>query len=104
MDIAIGQEAPPPELDTMANVFAIPGERQEIVADKETFALLEQFALDPDVQKARAALDRAQIVEEQFHKDFDGIDFARVVRGQFYPIPVEISKTEGSRMAAHAAF
>jgi hypothetical protein len=40
-----------------------------------TIALLERFALDPDVEKARAEFDRAQNVEEQFHKDFDGQDF-----------------------------
>ncbi len=33
----------------MANVFAVAGEKQETVADKETIALLERFALDPDV-------------------------------------------------------
>ncbi len=27
-----------------------------------------------------------------------------MVSGQFYPIPVEISKTERTRMAAHAVF
>jgi len=65
----------PPELDTMANVFAVVGERQETVADKETIGLLERFALDPDLEKARAEFERAQKVEENFHKDFDGLDF-----------------------------
>jgi hypothetical protein len=39
--------------------------------------LLKRFAANPDVEKARAEFDRAQKVEEKFHKDFDGQDFAR---------------------------
>jgi len=41
-----------PELDTMANVFEVVGERQETVADKETIALLQLFASNPDIEKA----------------------------------------------------
>ncbi len=59
----------------MANVFAVVGERQETVADKETIALLQLFARNPDIEKARAEFERAQKVEDQFHKDFDGLGF-----------------------------
>jgi hypothetical protein len=45
------------------------------MADEETIALLKRFALDPDVEKARAEFERAQAVEEKFHHDFDGVDF-----------------------------
>jgi len=75
MNIATGREVRPPELDTMAEVFAVAGEKQETVADEETIALLKRFALDPDVEKARAEFERAQAVEEKFHHDFDGVDF-----------------------------
>ena len=75
MNIATGKEARPPELDAMAQVFAVAGEKQERVADEATIALLQRFARDPDIEKARAEFDRAQKVEEQFHKDFDGQDF-----------------------------
>ena len=34
MNVATGREARPPELDTMAEVFAVGGEKQETVADK----------------------------------------------------------------------
>jgi len=37
--------------------------------------LPKRFAGNPDVEKARAEFDRAQKVEEKFHKDFDGVDF-----------------------------
>src|SRR5260370_38086052 len=75
MNIATGREVRPPELDTMAEVFAVAGEKQETVADEETIALLRRFAGNPDVGKARAEFERAQAVEEKFHKDFDGVDF-----------------------------
>jgi hypothetical protein len=72
MKIAMGREARPPELDTMAAAFVVAGEKQETVADEETIALLKRFAGNPDVEKARAEFDRAQRVEESFHRDFDG--------------------------------
>jgi hypothetical protein len=34
--------------------------------------LLKRFEGDPDIEKARAEFDRAQKVEEQFHREFDG--------------------------------
>src|SRR3984893_15268180 len=69
MNIATGREVRPPELDTMAEMFAVGGEKQETMADEETIALLKRFALDPDVEKARAEFERAQAVEEKFHHD-----------------------------------
>ena len=75
MNIAIGREARPPELDRMGAAFSVAGEKQERMADKETVALLQRFAADPDVKTARAEFDRAQKVEEEFHREFDGLDF-----------------------------
>ncbi len=66
----------PPELDTMAEVFAVAGEKLEMVAD-EAIALLKLFVANPEIEKARAEFERAQKVEEKFHKDFDGIDFSK---------------------------
>ena len=66
MNIAMGMEARPPELDTLAAVFAVAGEKQEMVADEETIVLLKRFARNPDIEKARAEFERAQKVEEQF--------------------------------------
>jgi hypothetical protein len=58
-----------------AQTFSVAGEKQEKAADKETAALLKRFEGNPDVEKAKVDFDRAQEVEERFHKDFDGIDF-----------------------------
>jgi hypothetical protein len=75
MKFAAGREARPPELDTFAAAFAVAGEKQEMVADQQTLVLLKRFPRNPSIEKARVEFDRAQKVEEQFHKDFDGVDF-----------------------------
>src|SRR5260370_21947979 len=54
MNIAMGREARPPELDTLAAVFAVAGEKQETVADEATLVLLKRFAGDADIAKASA--------------------------------------------------
>ena len=73
--IAMGKEERSPELDTFAAAFAVAGEDQEKSADVETLALLKAFPGNPDVEKARAEFERAQKIEERFHKDFEGVDF-----------------------------
>jgi hypothetical protein len=75
MKIATGKEARPPELDTFAAASAVAGEDQEQAADKETLVLLKRFSGNPAIEKAKAEFERAQEVEDRFHKDFDGIDF-----------------------------
>jgi len=46
-----------------------------MVADQETLALLKRFSQTPGVAKARVEFERAQKVEERFHREFDGVDF-----------------------------
>jgi hypothetical protein len=75
MNIAMGKEERPPELDTFAAAFAVAGEDQEKVADEETVVLLKRFSGIRDVEKARMEFEHAQNAEERFHKDFDGLDF-----------------------------
>jgi len=75
MKIAMGKETRPPELDTFAAAFAVAGENQEKVTDEETLVLLKRFSRNPEIEKARVEVERAQKVEEQFHSDFDGVDF-----------------------------
>lgn len=77
MKIATGKEARPPELDMFAQTFSVAGERQERVADQKTLVLLKRFLRTPGVEKAKAGFERAQRVEERFHKGFDGIDFTK---------------------------
>ena len=75
LKIAMGLEARPPKLDTMAEVFAVAGGKLETVAEEETRVWLKRFAGNPDIEKARMEFERAQKVEERFHKEFDGLDF-----------------------------
>ena len=75
MNIAMGREARPPELDRSAGAFSVAGENQEKAADEETLVLLKLFSRNPDIEKARAKFECAQKVEEQFHSEFDGLDF-----------------------------
>ena len=37
------------------------------------------FSRNPDIEKARMEFERAQKVEQRFHKDFDGLDFTMSV-------------------------
>lgn len=77
MAIATGKEAGSPELDRFSDAFLLAGDRQEKAANDATEILLERFRGNPDVERARAAFDRAQAVEEEFHHDFDGMDFTK---------------------------
>jgi hypothetical protein len=74
-DIAAGKKPRPPEVDQFAQAFSVAGEKQEKVADEATVALLTKLPFNSDIEKAKAAFDQAQSVEEQFHHDFAGVDF-----------------------------
>jgi len=77
INIASGKEPRPLQLDGFAGAFSIAGEKQEKAADEKTLVLLGRFSGNPDIEKARTEFNRAQKIEETFHKDFDGIDFTR---------------------------
>ena len=77
INIASGKEPRPLQLDRFAGAYSIVGEKQEKAADEKTLVLLGRFSGNPDIEKARAEFERAQKIEETFHKDFDGIDFTR---------------------------
>jgi creatinine amidohydrolase/Fe(II)-dependent formamide hydrolase-like protein len=74
-DIATGKKPRPPEVDRFAQSFSVAGEKQEKVVDEATAVLLRKLPLDSDIEKAKAAFDQAQTVEERFQRDFDGVDF-----------------------------
>ncbi len=75
-DIASGRKPRPPEVDQFAKAFQIAGETQESAADDATLDLLGSMPDGADIEKAQAEFEKAQKVEEQFDKDFDGQDFA----------------------------
>jgi hypothetical protein len=74
-DIATAKKPRPPEVDRFFQSFSVAGGKQEKVVDEATAVLLGKLPLDSDVQKAKAAFDQAQSVEEKFLRDFAGVDF-----------------------------
>jgi hypothetical protein len=74
-DIATRKKPRPPEVDQFAQAFSVAGEKQEMVADQATAALLTKLPFNSDIEKAKAAFAQAQSVEPRFHHDFDGVDF-----------------------------
>lgn len=76
MDIASGRKPRPPEVDQFAKAFQLASESQETAADDATLDLLGDLPDDPDIEKAQTEFDKAQKVEEQLRRDFDGGDFA----------------------------
>jgi hypothetical protein len=85
-NIATGQESRPQKVDKFREAFRVAGDIQEIVADRETAALLKRFQEDPAVQKATEEFDRAQKVEEAFHKEFDGQDLTQTCSSRRYAL------------------
>ena len=57
------------QLDNFIVAFSLASEKQRKVADEKTGVLLEHFSGNPDVDKARTEFERAQKIEESFHKD-----------------------------------
>jgi hypothetical protein len=51
------------------------GEELEKAADKETLKLLKRFDRNPEVEKAQSEFIRAQKIEDDFRREFDGIEF-----------------------------
>jgi hypothetical protein len=74
-DMATGKKPRSPEVDQFGQAFLLSGEKQEKVTDEATAALLSKLPLNSDIRKAKAAFDQAQATEEQFLRDFDGVDF-----------------------------
>ena len=75
MKIVTGRESRSPELEGFATAFTVTGEEQEKVADEETLVLLKRFSRNPEIEKPRVDFERAQKLEQRFHRDFDGLVF-----------------------------
>jgi len=61
------------QLDNFIVTFSLASEKPQKLAEEKTRVLLEHFSGNPDVDEARAEFERAQKIEETFHKDFNGI-------------------------------
>ena len=74
IDMATGKAPKAPEIDKLREIFSGYGEAQEKELDAATVSMLKQRDVDPEVSKAESEFYRVQKVEDQFHKDFDGLD------------------------------
>ena len=75
IDIATSKETRPPEVDIFVAAFVVAGEEREKVADQKTLVLLKRFPNNPDIEKTRVKFERAQKLEQNFHRDFDVLQF-----------------------------
>jgi hypothetical protein len=74
IDIATGKTPKTPEIEKIREIFSGYGETREKQLDAATVSMLKRRDRDAEVSKAEAEFYRVQKVEDQFHKDFDGLD------------------------------
>src|SRR5271165_1442428 len=77
IDIATSKETRPPEVDIFVAAFVVAGEEREKLADQKTLVLLKRFPNNRDIEKARVKFERAQKLEQSFHREFDVLQFTR---------------------------
>src|ERR1700740_1049267 len=78
VNIVTGKDEKPLELDTFAAAFAVASEEQKKTADQETLILLKRYTNNPAIERAMVEFERAQKAEENFYKDFHGLDFTNL--------------------------
>jgi hypothetical protein len=74
IDMATGRTAKTPEIDKIREIFSGYGEAQEKQLESATVSMLKRHDQDAEVSKAEVEFNRAQKVEDRFHKNFDGLD------------------------------
>jgi len=72
--MANGKAPKTPELDKVREIFSGFGETQGKQSEGATVSMLKQRDQDAEVSKAEIEFYWIQKVEDQFHKDFDGLD------------------------------
>ena len=74
IDMATGKTPKTPEVDKIREIFSGYGETQGKQIEAATVSMLKQRDQDAEVSKAEMEFYRVQKVEDQFHRDFDGLD------------------------------
>jgi hypothetical protein len=74
IDMATGKTPKTPEVDKIREIFSGYGETQGKQIEAATVSMLKQRDGDPEVSKAEIEFNRVQKVEDQFHRDFDGLE------------------------------
>jgi hypothetical protein len=74
IDMATGKTPKTPEVDKIREIFSGYGETQEKQLEAATVSMLKERDQDAEVSKADNEFYRVQKAEQQFHKDFYGLD------------------------------
>lgn len=74
IDIATGKAPKTQDVDRIREIFSGCGEAQKKQLETATVSMLKQLDGDAEVSKAEIEFNRVQKVEDQFHRDFDGLD------------------------------
>jgi hypothetical protein len=74
IDMVTGKTPKTPEVDKIREIFSGYGEAQGRQIESATVSMLKQRDQDAEVSKAEIEFYRVQKVEDQFHRDFDGLD------------------------------
>jgi hypothetical protein len=74
IDMVTGKTPNTPEVYKIREIFSGYGETQGKQIEAATVSMLKQRDQDAEVSKAEIEFYRVQKVEDQFHRDFDGLD------------------------------
>ena len=74
IEMATGKAPKTQDVDRIREIFSGYGEAQGKQLEAATISMLKQHGGDAEVSKAEIEFNRVQKVEDQFHKDFDGLD------------------------------
>ena len=74
IDMATGKTPKTQEVEKIREIFSGYGEAQQKQLEAATVSMLKQHQGDAEVSRAGIEFYRVQKVEDQFHKDFDGLD------------------------------
>jgi hypothetical protein len=74
IDMATGKTAKTPEVDKIRRIFRAMAKLKGAQLEAATVSMLKQHENDAEVSKIEMEFYRVQKIEDQFHKDFDGLD------------------------------
>jgi hypothetical protein len=74
IDMATGKTAKTPEVDKIRGIFRAMAKLKGAQLEAASVSMLKQHENDAEVSKIEIEFYRVQKIEDQFHKDFDGLD------------------------------
>ena len=99
IDMTTGKTPKAPEVDKIREIFSGYGETQGKQIETATLSMLKQRDEDLEVSKAEIEFNRVQKVEDQFHRDFDGLDSMSQSHGAFKNPRERLLSQDGNKEA-----